>query len=44
VKQIFTKRNGMEHDETKRKQADPALFGEISKWIGELEEREISKI
>ena len=26
----------MNHDESKRKQADPALFGKISKWIGEF--------
>ena len=39
VKQIFTKENDMENDETKRYQEDLYLFlGEVSEWFGEEEE------
>ena len=44
MKQIFTKTNDMLNDETKRNQADLDLFGEISKWLGELEEGAVSDV
>ena len=38
AKQIFTKENDMENDETKRYQADLDPFREVSEWFGKWEE------